>query len=121
MRSAAATASSTVVTASPGDTGMSNVAKNCLPWYSKRSTGRQATDPPPRQRKPTPATTRSRRARGSSGRFPLAGVEGVGQPVGDGAHRGAGREDAGDPRRLERRDVGLGDDAAAEHQDVVEP
>ena len=38
MRSAAATASSTVVTASPFDTGMSKVAKNCLPWYSKRST-----------------------------------------------------------------------------------
>jgi len=31
IRSAAATASSTVVTASPGETGMSKEAKNCLP------------------------------------------------------------------------------------------
>ena len=38
MRPAAATASSTVVTASPFDTGMSKEAKNCFPWYSKRST-----------------------------------------------------------------------------------
>src|SRR3954451_23792156 len=45
MRSAAATASSTVVTASPRDTGMPKPAKKCLPWYSKRSMGRQATDP----------------------------------------------------------------------------
>ena len=38
MASATLTASSTVVATSPGDTGMPNVAKNCLPWYSKRST-----------------------------------------------------------------------------------
>ncbi len=37
IRSAAATASSTVSTASPFDTGMPNEAKNCLPWYSNRS------------------------------------------------------------------------------------
>ena len=37
-RSAAATASSTVKATSPGEMGMPYPAKNCLPWYSKRST-----------------------------------------------------------------------------------
>src|SRR2546421_159928 len=47
MRSAAATASSTVVTAAPGETGMPKRANSCLPWYSKRSTPLLAVDVSP--------------------------------------------------------------------------
>ena len=78
--SAAATASSTVVTASPGDTGMSKLAKNCLPWYSRRSTRALA---------------------------PVLLVDGLDSPL-DGRHDDGGRDRIvrfGEVARAEDRDV----------------
>src|SRR2546423_993495 len=102
MRSAMATASSTVSAASPAETGMPKDAKNCLPWYSKRSTG-------------APGWGR----RSGGGGFPL--VKGRRQPLGDGDHGGPRREDLGNALVLEHDDVGLRHDPAAEDHHVVEP
>src|SRR5690349_7469629 len=72
-------------------------AKSCLPWYSKRSMW----------------------VLGLGGGV-LAGVERLGEPVGDRRHGRAGGEEGGDALLLELVDVGAGDDAAAEDEDVVE-
>src|SRR5579884_2517918 len=49
----------------------------------------------------------------------LALVEGPAEPLADGGEGSAGREHLGDPHVLERRDVGLGDDAADDHEHVA--
>ena len=111
MRSAASTAPSTVVTASPGDTGMPKRANSCLPWYSNRSTMT------PTRRLRTGARPDFTSSRCELG---LPGVERLLEPLVDGCKRRARREERGDTDLLERGDVVIGDDAAAEHHHVAE-
>src|SRR4051812_34294940 len=113
-RSAAATASSTAVTASPADTGMPYRANSCLPWYSNRSTGLLESTTPAGS---GPAVGQNG---GSTGRLGLPSVERLLEPLVDGVQRGARREELGDADLLELGDVGVGDDAAAEHHDLAQ-
>src|SRR3954454_8091647 len=114
MRSAAATASSTVVTASPSDTGMPYRAKSCLPWYSNRSTGLLES------MTPTAATAAVEANGGSTGRLGLPSVERLLEPLVDRVQRRAGGEDLGDADLGQLRDVGVGDDPAAEDDDLTQ-
>src|SRR6266702_3274998 len=101
MRSAASTASWTVKTARPGDTGMPYSANSCLPWYSRRSITWLA-----------PLV-------GSRGLLRLAGVERLLEPPDDVRERGAGGEHRGYAGLAQPRDLVGGDDPAPEHQHVA--
>src|SRR3954451_13033025 len=112
-RSAAATAASTVVTASPADTGMPYRANSCLPWYSNRSTELLEST--------TPTAPGPRDAfGGSTARLGLPSVECLLEPLVDGVQRRAGREQLGDTDLLQLRGVCVGDDPATEDDDLAE-
>src|SRR4051794_4849859 len=95
--SAAALTSSTDVTTTCGVVGTSYFANSSLACHSNRSTTGEAI----------------RRASGGVSRTDV-----LADPPDDAGRRGARGEDLGDAHLLQRRDVGVRDDAAAEHDDV---
>src|SRR6478609_9429440 len=131
MLSAAARASSTVSATTPGSTGMPCLAKSSFAWYSNRST---VSSVPwlARMRSPGQASAAQwvrrrsldvQRSRFGAGETRVTWVSGGGvdlavDPVHDRLGGGAGGEDLRDTRVEQGRDVTVGDDAAAEHEDV---
>src|SRR6266496_4134626 len=103
MRSAAAAASSGVVATSPRPTGTPYLWNSCLAWYSNRSTLNVV-----RFAREVRGNRLVGRRRADVGAYPLDDV----------LHRGAGREDLCDADSLQLGDVGVRDDAAAEHHHV---
>src|SRR3954453_7959789 len=95
--SAAALTSSTDVTTTCGVVGTSYFANSSLACHSNRSTTGEAI------------------RRGSGG---VSRTDVFADPLHDAGRRRSRGEDLGDAHLLQRGDVGVGDDAAAEHHDV---
>src|SRR3954453_1213600 len=140
MSRAMASAWSGVSATPPGSTGTPCEANRSRAWYSKRSTNRhrisRVTRPPHRRgdgweasqpRLTPPGASRwsdRRRPRGYLRSPAGSGVGGsahvLAHPVDDLRRRRAGGEDPGHAQLLQLRDVLVGDDAAAEDDDVVD-
>ena len=125
MRSATPRAASAVSTVSPGEHGDAVLGEELLRLVlhevhevvlsARLTLSREAND---RRRPPTGADARCDRRHRALRRWGgLADV--LAHPLDDRHRRGAGREDLRDAERLELRDVVLGDDPAAEDDDVV--
>src|SRR3954469_7422974 len=119
--SADARASSGVVATCASSTGTPCAANRSRAWYSKRSTGTSSSSWRRGRRMPTTNPSPRRcQLRGDLARLDgLADVRA--DPVHDRLHGGSGSEDLPDAEALELGDVGLGDDPAAEDDDVVGP
>src|SRR3954451_14123988 len=136
---AIAAACSGVSATPPGSTGMPCEANRSRAWYSKRSTNRHRSPPVTGlPHRPLPRAARRGRhhrvphpyaaARGLPCRLGLRGLPSGGggadvpaYPVDDLGGGRPRREDARDAEALELGDVLLGDDPAAEDDDVVDP